>query len=370
MKIALAIFSLAKMGGLERHTIWLAETLAGRGHEVVIYSTAQGAASSAVPIRILPQRGWMNHARMAAFASDIRNATTGQHDVVVACQKLPGPDVLFCADWSVAAKEVPPWKRLLPRYRTMLELERGCFGPASDMFLIMLSEPQAQAYRKAWSIAPGRMTTIPPTLHTRLVRDAPEEDERAEWRCALGVGPDQVAWLWVGLQPKVKGLDRAIAALALSPDAVLLAAGANPQSRAMRAFLKKAEKLGCADRIRLLGMVSGDEIARLYLSADLLIHPSRLDVTATVIVEAFGAGLPVITTENCGYSVHVVAADAGVVLSEAARPVEIAEAAAVSADIRRHWSKNARDYVRTANLTGGIDAAADAIEARGRAAGF
>ncbi|MGB3867451.1 MAG: glycosyltransferase family 4 protein [Xanthobacteraceae bacterium] len=364
MDIAFAIFSLGKMGGQERHCVQLAETLAGRGHSVAIYTTAPGTISGDIPLRLIRPRGRANHSRMAAFAEDVRLATADRCDLIVACQKLPGADILFCADWSLAARKLPPWKRLLPRYRTFIQMERACCGPSSDMFLIMFGDAQARAYRDVWSIAPERMMILPPTLHPAMVHEAPGAEERAGWRQSLGIEADQTTWLWVGLQPKVKGLDRAIEALALSRNSVLLAAGADPGSRAVRALVRKAERLDCAGRLRLTGLLSSDELARLYLTADLLVHPSRLDVTGTVIVEALGAGLPVIATENCGYSNHIRAAAAGVVLPEAVTPAETAGACSVSADTLRLWADNARRYVRTNDLTGGIAAAADAIEAR------
>ena len=130
----------------------------------------------------------------------------------------------------------------------------------------------------------------------------------------------------------------------------------------MRAALALAKHLGCADRVTASGSVSDEDLGRLLLAADVLIHPARLDVTGTVILEALGAGLPVVVTENCGYSPHVDAAGAGAVVRREASPEELAAAASPSTTQRQAWSIAARDYVRRTDLTKGLDVAASIIE--------
>src|SRR5690606_2266683 len=114
------------------------------------------------------------------------------------------------------------------------------------------------------------------------------------YRSGLGIARGDTAWLWIGLQPRVKGLDRAIRALSLVPDARLLVCGADPLRRPLKAAMRLARRLACADRVSLSGMVDEELLRRHFMSADLLVHPARLDVTGTVIVEALGAGLPVV----------------------------------------------------------------------------
>ena len=117
------------------------------------------------------------------------------------------------------------------------------------------------------------------------------------WHSTIsGVAPGRTAWFWLGLQPRIKGLDRVIEALALAPGAQLLAAGLDLTKRGVRQALAQAERLGCADRVQLLGKMDDAALDRLFTACDLLVHPARLDVTGTVIVEALGVGMPVIVT--------------------------------------------------------------------------
>jgi UDP-glucose:(heptosyl)LPS alpha-1,3-glucosyltransferase len=93
-----------------------------------------------------------------------------------------------------------------------------------------------------------------------------------------------------------------------------------------------------------------------------LVHPARLDVTGTVILEALGAGLPVVTTENCGYASHVRDAGAGKVVHRESKPDELAAAASPTVSQRQAWSIAAQAYVRRTELTRGLDVAASFIE--------
>lgn len=368
--IAIAVFRVAAAGGQERHALRLAEALLARGHSVTLYTTAAGAVPEGVTVRLIAPRGLSNHGRLVAFQDDLAGSAGGRHDILVGFQKMGGLDVLFCGDWCFADRRLSPFARILPRYRTLAALERACCGAGAGAAatLLMLAEPQAQSYRDAYPTAAARITILPPTLDRRRVVEDIAPERRAAARRALGLSDSEMAWFWLALQPKVKGLDRVIRALALSPGAKLFACGTETGSRAMRAALALARQLGCADRIVTPGVLDEAALGQHFLAADLLVHPARLDVTGTVIVEALGAGLPVIVTANCGYAHHVVAAGAGVVVPADAAPQAIAAAAAVDPATRENWSRAAQAYVRGTDLTRGVDEAA-AIIARQAAGG-
>nr|WP_245279226.1 hypothetical protein [Mesorhizobium loti] len=205
--------------------------LLDRNWRVRLFSTSAGPLADGIPISILSARGLTNYGRMAAFANDLEQAVDHRKQLVVGFQKLIGLDVLYCGDRSFAERPLP-W--LLPRYRVMRKLEEACCGPQSRTRLLMLSQPQADAYRRAWSIAPERITVLPPTLDPRRVIASPTDSERLELRRSLGIKEEQSGWLWIGMQPNVKGLDRAIAALSMVPNALMVVAGVDPMRKRAR----------------------------------------------------------------------------------------------------------------------------------------
>jgi UDP-glucose:(heptosyl)LPS alpha-1,3-glucosyltransferase len=366
MNIAFGIFRLVPTGGLERHALRLAEALRARGQAVTIFTTAGDETTRAnIACEILPRGGYTNHGAMVHFSTAFSAATGGRFDLIVGFQKLRGLDVLFCADSCYVATPRPALSRLLPRYRAMAMLERACFATGAQTRILALSLPQLAAYTAAYRTQGQRITVLPPTLDPAIRPPAPNDAAaRARLRGRYGVSDQAVAWLWVGLQPRVKGLDRVVAALAAHPEAELLVCGADRTHREIAPLLAMARQSGVSGRIRLVGSVPLRELGEIMLAADLLVHPSRLDVTAMVILEAMANGLPVIATANCGFATHVSSADAGIAI-----PVPFdqrhlnAALASANAERRQAWSRNAIAYCADPWLYSGIERACDLIDA-------
>jgi glycosyltransferase involved in cell wall biosynthesis len=114
-----------------------------------------------------------------------------------------------------------------------------------------------------------------------------------------------------------KGYDVLVAALARLrhlPWRLVIAGdcGRSPQtSRRLRADIMR---LGLADRITLLGAVAAEQVAPLYVSADLFVLPSRFEGYGMAYTEAIAHGVPVIGT-TAGAIPQTVPADAGVLVA-------------------------------------------------------
>lgn len=360
-RIALVIFRLAPAGGLEQHCLRLAEALIRRGAEVTLVTTRPPTAAlpEGAKLELVAPRGRANHSRMAAFAPDAARAVAGRFDRTVAFHAIPGFDAIFCADPSRARpKGVRGW---LPRYRTYARLEREAF--AASGLTLTLSSAQRANFLKNHHADPARFVLLPPTVdHLRADPAAAGRGAQAAARAELDLPGGAPIWLWMGLQPKTKGLDRVLRALAAAPDAVLLVCGLDPKGKAGRGAVAMARRLGVDARVRWLGFVGEAQVTRGRAAADLLVHPSRSDVTGTVILEALASGLPVVTTEVCGYGEHVVQAGAGVVLAEPFRLDDLTRAlTAATPQTLTDWSARALAYAGRDELYSGLERAADLI---------
>jgi UDP-glucose:(heptosyl)LPS alpha-1,3-glucosyltransferase len=152
-------------------------------------------------------------------------------------------------------------------------------------------------------------------------------------------------WIAIGVQPHTKGFDRTVRALREFPSAKLLVVGLlQASTRAAAALAMRAKRLGLAHRISFLG--HREDIPDLMAAADLLVHPARHDTTGTVILEAVVNGLPVVTTSNCGYAEHVIAAQSGIVIREPFNAAAFAAALSAAEDAARcgQWSASAERY--------------------------
>jgi UDP-glucose:(heptosyl)LPS alpha-1,3-glucosyltransferase len=202
------------------------------------------------------------------------------------------------------------------------------------------------------------MTVLRPSIDpARLRPDLRAASQRAAIRATLGLADDRATWLWVGAQAKVKGLDRAVAALQTAPDTTLLVAGVGPDAAEAR---EAKHMLG--DRVRFLGF--RDDIPELMAAADVLVHPSRLDVTGQVILEAIVNGLPAVVTGLCGFAEHVAKAGAGIVLPEpfAQHDLDAALARLRDRALAQTMSLAGIRYGDVTAPVSGLDQAADLIE--------
>jgi UDP-glucose:(heptosyl)LPS alpha-1,3-glucosyltransferase len=363
LKIALAVFRLTPAGGLEQHALRLAAELLRRGHAVTLVTTgAPAEAPAGAEVLALKLRGRTNHGRLAAFAEDAA-CVAGRFDRSVAFHAIPGFDWLFVADPSRARPG--PLRGLMPRYRTYAALEARAFAPSAGARVLCLSGAQRDAFARHHGAPAERLLLLPPTVD-RLRADPAAADPAFRAAARARFAPDAAGpvWLWMGLQPLTKGLDRALRALAAAPAATLLVSGLPPASRAARPMRALARRLGVERRVAWLGFLADDEVPAALAAADLLAHPSRADVTGTVILEAMANGLPVITTAVCGYGEHVVRAGAGVVLDEPFRQADLDAALAAAAPERRAlWSAAALAYTGAGDLFSGLARAAELIEA-------
>lgn len=363
MKIAFGVVTLFAGGGLQRDCMAIAGRLAAQGHDVTIFAVRRrGELPDDLKIELLPNRAFSNHRRDLAFAKAFATTTRGHFDRVVGFGKLLDLDLLYCADPCLAAKPAKWTAWLSSRRRIQMQLEAANFASGQRTRCLLLSETQAADFRRAWSTEPDRLVVLPPTIdRNRRKPEFRSDGTRERMRAESHIGADQLVWLAVAAQPKVKGLDRAVAALAAFPNTRLIVAGIAEGTKPARLVRGLANSAGVGDRIHLLGLRS--DIPELMAAADLLLHPARYDTTGTVILEALVNGLPVITTPQCGYAVHVTAADAGVVLPETFSATDLTEALrrAESPQRRGEWSRNAATYGATQPLYDGLDRAAELI---------
>jgi UDP-glucose:(heptosyl)LPS alpha-1,3-glucosyltransferase len=318
LTIALGVYRLLPLGGLEDNCIRIAAELQRRGHDVTLYVAG---AHPEVPVKIVslaPSHDpWANHARVARFAADFGAATRGRYDRTVGFQPLSGLDVLFSADWLRNQPFTPLWRRLTPRFRAYAALEQACFSNNSTTRIIGLSGPQIRAYLARYGTTADRIAIVPPTLSPDKRKPQLRTPERrAAFRADLGLDGAAKVWLWLGLQPSVKGLDRVIEALVDHPQAHLVVGGIGRGERKGSDFRQLAEKRGVARRIHWQGFLSGDRLVTAIAGADALAHPARVDVTGGVILEAIVNGLPVVATGVCGFAPHVLRSGAGRIVPE------------------------------------------------------
>jgi teichuronic acid biosynthesis glycosyltransferase TuaC len=141
----------------------------------------------------------------------------------------------------------------------------------------------------ALGMAAEKIMVHPTGIDAALFCPGDRAAARARW--GLGDGP---VLLSVGTLNANKGQHLVIDALPDLSDAHYLIAGTGPDAEALAA---RAQALGVAARVRLLGNVPHAELPALYTAADIAVQPSAKEGLANVWVEAMACGTPVIAAD-------------------------------------------------------------------------
>jgi glycosyltransferase involved in cell wall biosynthesis len=120
-----------------------------------------------------------------------------------------------------------------------------------------------------------------------------------------------------------KGLDRAIAALALVPDVKLAIAGPD-ENGYQRIVEERAIAYDVASRVVFTGPANAADKAALFKMARALVLPSYSENFGNVVIEAWAEGCPVIVTPEVGLADVVTASRGGWVVNGTAQELAAA----------------------------------------------
>lgn len=321
MRLVFCLYKYFPYGGLQRDLLRIAQTCAARGHEVRVLTLEwQGARPAELDIEVIPTHGLTNPARYRRFTAAVqRRLAERPADAVIGFNKMPGLDIYYAADpcYTHKAHTRRGWLyRLLPRYRHFAAYEAAVFTPAARTEILMISDQQRPLFERHHGTPAERFHGLPPGIDRsrRAPPDAEAAAIRAAFRVEFGLAPDQPLLLLVGSGFRTKGLDRVLRGLAALPPTLastrLFVIGQDHPA----AFQSLARTLGIGGQVRFFS--GRDDVPRFLQGADLLVHPAYSENTGTVLLEALVAGLPVLTTANCGYARHVAESRAGAVLPE------------------------------------------------------
>lgn len=150
---------------------------------------------------------------------------------------------------------------------------------------------------------------------------ADEMNELGDGTRVSGDADQKLTLLYVGRLIAWKGVHLGLRALAASTNKQLhyRIIGDGP----LRAFLEaEAHRLGIAKRVEFSGNLPRETVLQAYSSADGFLYPSLHDSGGNAVLEAMGAGLPVLclryggpdllVTEDCGWKVGAVNPDEAV----------------------------------------------------------
>lgn len=307
---------------MQRDMLRTANELVKRGHQVEIFTMiwngdlGKGDFAPDIKVHVLPQTGLFNYRRYQKFIEATFAQIKAQHfDYVFGYNRMAGLDAHFAADPCFierAHKQRNFLYRLLPRSRWFADCEKAIFSHDSKTEILAVSLLEKLHFQHWYGTQDSRFHYIPPFLSPERFILQDKQLMRAYMRQAFGFGEDDFVYLLTGSGFAMKGLDRAILALANLPKSYL----ANTRLVAVgqdnpKAFSKMAKKLGVEKNVVI--SKGRPDIPQLMQGADVCVHPAYRENTGLVILEAMACGAPVLVTASCGYAHHVADANAGIV---------------------------------------------------------
>ncbi|MDD7806041.1 MAG: glycosyltransferase family 4 protein [Endozoicomonas sp. (ex Botrylloides leachii)] len=317
MKLNFALFNYFPFGGLQRDFLKTAIECHKQGYSITVYTTQwKGLRPTEFDIHIIPMRGSANHQRMDNFQAEIARIKKVTPDIaMVGFNKMAGLDVYFASDTCFMEKahsERSILYRLMPRYKIYQRMEHAVFKKDAKTMILTLTEKQQQNFQSYYQTQKERFKLLPPGIN-RNTFIADSDFIRSQYRKTFNIPKHNMVLLFIGSSFSTKGLNRCILALGSLPEekkqkTTLLVVGGDKSTQ----FKRQAKRLNIDNRIIFVG--AREDIAKIMICADLLIHPAYTESAGMVLVEALAAGLPVLVTENCGYAFHIKKAEAGVVI--------------------------------------------------------
>ena len=324
MKFAFIIFKYFPYGGVQRDMLRIAMDCKALGHEVTIYTSEwRGPFVDGLKVVQLESRGWFNHLKYDRLIKTIRDEIKQSHyDLVVGFNRMPGLDIYFAADSCFlerAYQTRPWWYRFTPRFSWFSRMEKTIFSVQSKTHILTLTKAEQDIFQRWYGTPSNRFHLIPPFIsESRFARfnelnHGERSGLRSQLRAELGFNAEDLVLLLVGSGFKTKGADRAVMALDSLPAKLIakvkliIVGQDDPGSlKKMIASFKLAPQV--------IVLPGRDDIPYLMSASDVLIHPARYELAGHVLLEALACGLPVITTDQCGYAPCIKEAQAGVVL--------------------------------------------------------
>lgn len=317
MKLLFCLFNYFPYGGLQRECLALATACQQRGHTVeILTSSWQGDEPFGITVTVLPAQATFHHTRAEKIIAQFQQYFSSHfYDLIIGFNRIAGIDIYFAADPCYYAKfaQLPWYEKILPRHRAYLHQEKALCTQSYNHYLLV-TQQEVEKFSHYYAIPQHRLHLLPLGLDTIQYPLDDTQYQQQDLKQRYGLNNTDKLVIFAGSAFKTKGLDRALRAIASLPTSIQQSLhfwiAGNGDAREYQTLIKK---LALTAQVKFLG--GRDDIAQLFSAADLLLHPARQENAGNVLLEAMGCGLPILTTDICGYAQFVNQAHAGVVLA-------------------------------------------------------
>ncbi|MFH1998030.1 MAG: glycosyltransferase family 4 protein [Planctomycetota bacterium] len=317
-------------GGAEAYLRDLCAALHARGHEISIAALEAEEDGNADLIRI-PAPRFPRLAREIVFAVKVRrlkrrssfDRTLGFRHVLDADLFQPHEGLFIDSmRGSLGPSSSRPFILKLLFLKKLLSLKNlfflytdwALFRNNPKLKVAALSCRMASAIEFRYACYQPRTTVIPNGVDIKKFYAEPDPGRREALRIRLALPLKGRLLLFVGHNFRLKGLIEAIRGVAeygrQGKNALLIVVGRGKT----KPYQRLIQRIGMEGRVFFLGEQA--EMRGLYAASDLLLHPTYYDPCSLVVLEALGAGLPVITSRFNGAAELLQGTEAGCIIED------------------------------------------------------
>jgi len=303
-KFVLIIFKYFPYGGAQRDLLQLAKKLCKKNLVEIVCMDWNGdrPKEKNISIEIIQSNCFFNYRRYLEFKNKVSQYIENKTNVTsISFSKISGFDFYYAADSCFANKNKNFLKNLSPRYQFFHKEEFQIFNPTSKTKILSISKKENDIYKSIYDTPDNKFIFIPPYIEQKFFI---ETKNKSTPSIKGYFEKNKKLLIFIGSGFKTKGLDRAIIAFSSLPEKIrnnfnFAIFGKDKET----AYRKLIARFGLEGSIKIFH--GHDNIYQLMREASALIHPARYENTGLILIEALSQNLPIITTDNCGYSSFV-----------------------------------------------------------------
>ncbi len=311
-RIALILPRFSRYGGVERFGYNLSAALVDAGYAVdFICARAEDAPPQGVSIIDVGRYGLCRAGKLLWFVlAAERTRRNGNYDLTISLGKSLNQDVLRIGGgplesfWALSQRAWPAGfarsfkmfrRRTAPVNLLIKYIERK--QAASDCRMVCVSHRVRDWMIDSHPSLSGRKIDVFYNKPDLSLFSPLNQEERNLARTEFSLSDNDILISTATTNFALKGVSFLIKSLAELPANYHLqvAGGRNPSK-----YIKLAEELGIADRVRFLGKV--EDMPTLYGRSDVFVLPSFYDACSNSVLEALACGCPVISSRDNGSS--------------------------------------------------------------------
>jgi glycosyltransferase involved in cell wall biosynthesis len=152
----------------------------------------------------------------------------------------------------------------------------------------------------------AKVTSVPSWVDTEMFKPLSEDEVKQLKKELLEIEEDAQIILFVGRLHPMKNIETLLYAyktvVETHRNVILTVVGTGPEEKKCKELV---ERLGLTDKVKFLGHIPSEKIARYYNIADMYVLTSLWEEWSNTIMEAMASGVPVIAT-SVGGNPHLV----------------------------------------------------------------